>query len=606
MAHFRNAFRKSVTRWVSVRPKLGITAQKLLGLILFSFSAGVLAGQQPTGNPQGTNPAIKVDQVGYLSDAPKIAFYAGTQLAESFTVRNTSSGKEVFRGKLGIAEQDRDTGDRVQQADFTGLKVPGTYVIEIPGVGRSWRFDIGSDVYARAYSIVMRGFYGQRCGTAVDMAPEFAGYKHAACHLHGEFHPSSGKMGVRDNLGGWHDAGDYGRYTVNSGISTGSLLWAWEMFGARLKDRRLNIPESGKGTPDILSEARWNIEWMLKMQDEDGGAWHKQTSTKFADFIAPEADKLTSEVIGTGAAPFKSTCATADLGAVAAIAARVYAPFDKKFADKNLAAARKAWEWAAANPKVTFRNPAGVVTGEYGDNECGDEMLWLSAELWRTTGEQKYNQYFVEHYRDYLKTVQDATADSWAQLAPMALWTYALAVRRGGDASAVEEIRKTSAEAAREIVRRTRANPYQVSLTSKDYVWGSNGLAAQYSVQLLVTNALAPDESFPVVAMENLHYLFGRNTFSLSWVTQLGENPFHHPHHRPSVASGLKEPWPGLLSGGPNAGRQDDALKALPTLPPAKVYVDDTASYASNEIAINWQAALAFALAGELRQSPAR
>ena len=102
-------------------------------------------------------------------------------------------------------------------------------------------------------------------------------------------------------------------------------------------------------------------------------------------------------------------------------------------------------------------------------------------------------------------------------------------------------------------------------------------------------------------ARDNLHYLLGRNTFSLSWVTQVGENPFQHPHHRPSsVIHG--PPWPGLLSGGPNAGRGDPVVAKLPRdLPPAKVYADQLASYASNEIAINWQASLVFLLAGELR-----
>jgi endoglucanase len=193
------------------------------------------------------------------------------------------------------------------------------------------------------------------------------------------------------------------------------------------------------------------------------------------------------------------------------------------------------------------------------------------------------------------------TPDSWAQMSPMALWTYAMAKPAGQDKAAMAKIRTASIKAAEQIVQRTRANPYHVSLRSKDYVWGSNGLAAQYGMQLLVTNALAPNPAFRAAAMDNLHYLLGRNTFSLSWVTQVGENPFRHPHHRPSVAMSANEPWPGLMSGGPNANRQDDVLKKLPeALPPAKVYVDDKESYASNEIAINWQAALAFLLAGQL------
>jgi endoglucanase len=546
--------------------------------------------------------ALKVDQVGYRSTASKVALYTSEAQGEQFLVKRADTGEKVFIGKFSSPKRDPDTGELVRAADFSSVTADGTYYLEVAGVGRSWKFTISPDVFSRTYYLAMLGFYGQRCGTAVDLGPEFPGYKHPACHLHGEFHSSSGRTGTRDNVGGWHDAGDFGRYTVNSGISTGTLLWAWEFFPDKLRNRNLNIPETGNGVPDILNEARWNIEWMLKMQDDEGGAWHKQTSERFPGFVSPDSDQLPSKVIGTGAAPFTSTCATADLAAVAAISARVFAGFDKSFSERNLAAAWKAWDWTERNPNVTFKNPAGVNTGEYGDKDCSDERLWAAAELWRTTGDAVYDAYFLAHYDKFLPLLASAVPDSWAQLGPMALWTYALSNRKDTDKAAVDAIRKASVEAGREIVRRTQANPYHVGLRAKDYVWGSNGLAAQYGMQLMVTNALAPDPAFQQAATDNLHYLLGRNTFSLSWVTQVGENAFQHPHHRPSVASGLDKPWPGLLSGGPNADRQDAVLKELPNLPPAKVYRDDKESYASNEIAINWQAALVFLLAGELQQ----
>jgi len=543
---------------------------------------------------------IKLDQVGYLPGRPKVAFVAGAPNAQVFEVRRASDNSTVFRGALGPAAADADSGDQVRAADFSSLHEVGRFYLDVPGVGRSWTFAVQPDVLSHTYYLTMRAFYGQRCGTAVDLGPEFPGYAYPACHLKGEFHPSSGKQGPRDNVGGWHDAGDYGRYVVNSGITTGTLLWTWEIYGTKVKNIKLNIPESGNGVPDILNEARWNLEWMLKMQDVDGGAWPKQTSVSFPGFIMPQDDKLPSEVIGTGQEPFKSTCATADLAAVAAIAARVYKPFDAKFADRNLEAARKAWQWTEKYPNVTFKNPPDVRTGEYGDSNCRDERLWAAAELWRTTGEKTYNDYFLKNYADFRPNLDAPATEGWREVAPMGLWTYVLAQRKG-DAVAVADIRKSTAGAARVLVERTRKNPYHVSLVDKDYVWGSNGVAANYGVQLLVANAISPDSSLVEAALDNLHYLLGRNTFSISWVTQVGENPYHHPHHRPSGADKNAEPWPGLLSGGPNANRQDAVLKALPAdFPPAKIYADEQASYASNEIAINWQAAMVFLIAGNL------
>jgi endoglucanase len=153
--------------------------------------------------------------------------------------------------------------------------------------------------------------------------------------------------------------------------------------------------------------------------------------------------------------------------------------------------------------------------------------------------------------------------------------------------------------AADAIVARSVANGYRISLTAGDYVWGSNGVAANYGLQLLVADATRPDRRYLEAARANLYYLLGRNTFSLSWLSGVGANPFRHPHHRPSGADANAEPWPGLLSGGPNRRKQDPALQKLPDgLPPARMYLDEQDSFASNENAINWNAALVFLLAG--------
>jgi endoglucanase len=540
---------------------------------------------------------IRVDQVGYLTNAAKVAMVSSKTLATQFTVKQSKDGKVAFHGSLPAPVEDNDSGDLLQAADFGTLIKPGTYYIDVPGVGRSWDFDIGPDVYAKTWRLAMRSYYGQRCGIAVDLGPEFPGYKHEACHLEGAYHDSSGKTGPHVSQGGWHDAGDYGRYVVNSGISTGTLLWTYEMYGARLKGVNLNIPETGKAVPDMLSEIRWNLEWMLSMQDDDGGVWHKQTSEKFSDFIMPEKDKLISFVIGTGKEPFKSTCATGDFAAVMAIAGRVYQPYNPNFGNKCLKAAQKAWTWIEKNPNVTFRNPPGVATGEYGDGNCADERLWAAAELFRTTGAQEYSRYFLEHYAAFRKSNGEPEPPSWANVASLAFWTYAQA--KGGDAVAANAIRHDAIAAADEIVKRTSSNGYRISLITRDYVWGSNGVLANYGMQLLITDTLAHNTRYREAALEDVHYLLGRNTFSLSFVTRVGENPFRHPHHRPSGADDNPEPWPGLLSGGPNHGRQDAAMKKLsPDLPPAKMYLDEQEAYAANEVAINWNAPLVFLLAG--------
>ena len=526
----------------------------------------------------------------------------------------------LFEGHVSAPSVDAASGDTIAVADFSAFTTPGTYQLEVDGT-LSDPFTIAPTVYANALRLTMRGYYGQRCGCSVDLGN---GYKHPACHLDGAFDPTSGHTGSVPNAGGWHDAGDYGRYIVNSGISTGTLLWAWEMYPDALHSLALDIPESGGKIPDFLAEIKWNLNWMLSLQDPaDGGVWHKQTSLHFCAFILPQDDHLPSEIIGTGVAPYKSTCATADFAAVMAIAARCYLPFDQAFAARCLAAARAAWTWASKFPNVTFTNPPTVSTGGYGDNHCSDELLWASAELYRTTREPQYESAVVESIKPVLPKLK-ITVPSWNNVASLGLWTYALATTTQGAPSSMtvasstpgapssatvpsspkvgsrnhsSAIQQATQTAAAELIARIHTSGYGNSLSLADYHWGSNSNAGNQSLLLLVANRFQPNQAAVDAALSNLHYLIGRNCFGVSWVTQLGHRPFQHPHHRPSAADGIAAPWPGLLSGGPNAHGGDAVADALPKAPPMRMWLDDQRAYSMNEIAINWNAPLVFLLA---------
>ena len=546
------------------------------------------------------SPEIRIDQVGYLPGSAKVAVVVSDSAGENFSLKRKGSDEALFTGKIGEPTRDTLSGDTVRWADFSELRDPGEYVIEVENLGPSYPFTIGADVFRRTYYLALRSFYGQRCGTGVDLGDEFPGYRYEACHANGRFHGSSGRTEDRASTYGWHDAGDYGRYIVNSGITTGTLLWTYEMFKPRIEAISLNLPESANSTPDILDEIRWNLEWMLTMQDEDGGVWHKQTSASFPGFVMPERDTTVSLIVGTGAAPFKSSCATGDFAAVLAIAGRVYKPFDADFANRATESATRAWQWLNENPNVMFRNPTGVSTGEYGDGNCSDERLWAAAELWRTTGDTSFNEYVQQNYRAFLPRA--STPPGWNSVGALGLWTYALGRRDGSDETVVAAIRERTAAAAEQLAMRTLQSPYRTTMTAADFNWGSNSVAANYGLLFLIADALQPDERFKQAALENIHYLLGRNAFSVSWVTQVGSNPFRHPHHRPSGADKNPEPWPGLLSGGPNRNRtQDNVLRRFPEgLPAMKYWADEQDSYASNENAINWNAPLVFLLAGTL------
>jgi endoglucanase len=553
-----------------------------------------------TNAASSSAPDAAFNQVGFLPDGEKIATLPARDAADtSFQIVPETPSRlmnsSVFHGTLAAAQLDEASGDRVALADFSAWTTPGRYRLLAQG-RRSEPFSIGQDVYRDALRLSMRAYYGQRCGCAVDLG---GGYRHAACHLSGAYHRTSGRQGTVANHGGWHDAGDYGRYIVNCGITCGTLLWAWELYPQVLRGLALNIPESGGKLPDYLAEVRWNLEWMLSLQDSDGGVWHKQTSEQFCAFILPEKDALTSYIIGTGKSPFKSTVATADLAAVMAIAARCYGAYDPVFAGRCLAAAKNGWSWAIAHPDIPFTNPPGIGTGGYDDRHCNDAILWASAELWRTTGDTRYEQTFLSGAAA-LPPETNIKAPSWPNVAPMAYWTYLfsdrVAQRKTSDALKSRILKETAA-AAQLLIDRRASSGYGNTLAPVDYIWGSNSVAANQSLLLFIANHFQPDPHAVQAALGNLHYLLGRNCFGVSWVTHVGANPFQHPHHRPSAADDVAAPWPGLMSGGPNARPGDQIARTLPKLPPMRMWLDDQSAYSLNEVAINWNAPLVFLLA---------
>jgi endoglucanase len=538
--------------------------------------------------PSALGAAIHLNQLGYLPGGRKVGTVANLSGVDEFAV-HTLAGNEVFRGKLGAAKADGASGDVTRAADFSEVMTPGTYRVKC-GDLLSDAMVIGDGVYGRALYLTARAYYGQRCGCAVDLGD---GYKHPACHLDGAYHWSSGKAGKLKRVGGWHDAGDYGRYVANSGITTATLLYAAEMWPEVVGELRLDNGKRRGKMPDLLAEVKWNLDWMFGLQDADGGVWHKQTSENFCGFIMPEKDTLPSYVIGSGRIPWKTTAATADLAAVAAIAARLMRGFDKRYAAECLARARKAWAWAVEHPDEEFENPPGVSTGDYGDRKVGDELMWASAELFRTTGEPQFEAQFRTEFAPVTGRLWMADP-SWANL--LAMGCYAYAMSKGADVQVRDVIVEGFKRAADELVKVSAGNGYGHTLAKDKYYWGSNGMVGNQGMLLMLAERLGLT-GYKQTALGNLDYLLGRNCLGVSWVTGVGVRPVMKPHHRPSAADGIEAPWPGLLSGGPNRNPGDDVARALPKgLPPMRMWVDDQRAYSLNEVAINWNAPLVFLL----------
>ncbi len=543
---------------------------------------------------------VMVNQAGYLPDQQKFVY--STDRADSFFVIDAASGAIRYKGAFTRASSnDAATGSATYAGDFTSLESDGRYRVATSLSDSSYPFTISDNVFQDVYRESLKSFYFQRCGMA--LTPQHAGvYARGTCHTNdATFHLSTGKTGSMKATGGWHDAGDYGKYVVNAGVTVGTLLMAYELFPSKFKCDDLNIPESGNGVPDILDEVRYELDWLFEMQDPlDGGVYFKVTPANFSGFIMPSQDTSTRYVYG------KSTTATGDFAAAMAMAARIYSRFDTAFASRCLHAALAAWGYLSANSKIVpaggFHNPEGTRTGEYGDPNDSDERLWAAAELYISTGSDNFNTYFADNCggRDAF-----ASTMAWRNVRDLGLLDYLTCDRTNSDSTLKGTLLRSFDTYCESLVRIASNDGLNVSILPSQYVWGSNGEVLNNAVVLIVGYTLTGKKEYYNTALEQLNYVLGCNMKDMSYITGVGTASPMHIHHRPSASDGIAEPVPGLLAGGPDRGRYDAVLRSMYTdsTPPAKCYVDNQGSYASNEIAINWNAPLVF-VSGYFNEAP--
>jgi alpha-glucosidase len=577
------------------------------------ISPGGAAGAMGSAVPA---PMIDLNQVGFYPPGPKMAVVTvasakasadetGTPVTDQFFVVGASSGDTVFTGRLGPLMASANSSLSTRLADFSELKKEGVYCVLVPGMERSYPFRIGSGVLYPVVTAALKGFYYQRSGMA--LAPEYAGqWGRPAGHSDTQVlvHPSAATAlrpagTIISTPGGWYDAGDYNKYIVNSGITMGTLLDAYEDFPGFFDTLHTHIPPMA-GVPDLLNEVLYNLRWMLTMQDpDDGGVYHKCTNAVFDGMVMPGVTKAPRYVVEKG------TAATLDFAAVMAQAARVLRHFQTALpglSDTCLRAAEQAWKWALKNPNLAYDQNAmnrsflpQVTTGAYGDLSFKDEWFWAAAELMVSTGDAAYGP-MVRAQLD-----NPMNLPSWSNVQMMGGYTLLRyqASLPAGWAAVVGGIRERLMATANRYLDKIGSNAFHTVIgeSRSDFVWGSNSVAANQGMLLVNAWLQTRDKKYLGPALANLDYLLGMNATGYCFVTDIGTHSTMHPHHRPSVADGIVLPVPGLMAGGPNPGQQDHQHYAFSE--PETSYTDQDGAYASNEIAINWNAPLVY-LAGAI------
>lgn len=546
---------------------------RLLSTLLLISCTAIVYGQAQ----------IAINQVGFYPAAVKKAIIRNNEGGPFYVT--SKKGDTVFTGVLQGPYHNSYSPHATYAADFSQLQKAGTYRLHAAN-SSSYTFRIGNHVHDTVAKAAMKGYYFQRASMPLTAA--CAGqWQRAAGHPDTVVlvHPSA--AGSRSQIsapGGWYDAGDYNKYIVNSGITMGTLLSLYEDFPAYCQRIRLDIPESNNRLPDLLDECLYNLRWMLCMQDpDDGGVYNKLTNPSFDGMIMPDKAVKERYVVQKG------TTATLDFAAVMAQAARVYAPFKRELpglADSCRLASLKAWKWALKHPQMAYRQDEmnktfkpGIVTGGYGDEIMQDEFTWAAAELYVTTGDAAY----LSHVR--ILPGNYWVLPTWSQVQALGYYTL---LRKGKLKDSLQQALIVFAD---KLLAGSNQSAYQAVMGKQagDFTWGSSSVAANQGIALLQAYRLTRKQAYLDGALANLDYLLGRNATGYCFLTGFGSKRVMHPHHRVSVADGITDPVPGLLSGGPNPGKQDKCTTYTSSVPD-EAFTDNDCSYASNEIAINWNA----------------
>ncbi|HEU4577386.1 MAG TPA: glycoside hydrolase family 9 protein, partial [Polyangiaceae bacterium] len=572
---------------------------KLAGVSLTDTTPSVPVG----GDPGGTGVSIAVNQVGYLPQGPKLATVRTTATEGLPWELRDANGSPLASGTSSPFGADALSGDSLQRIDFSSFTGSGSGLRLAVAGATSAAFSVRSDVYAALARDSLRFYYYQRCGqalsqpqaenTAFARSLDHAGDGSASCSA-----GQSCNAGYPLNVsGGWHDAGDYGKYVVSGAVSVWTLMnlyernARWNAAPASLGDSKLNTAPSN-GVSDLLDEARQELEFLLGMQVPEGNplagmAHHKLHSDDWVPMPTHPDNDTSSRLLRP-----PSTAATLDLAAVAAQCARIWREFDPAFAARCQSAAERAWSAGQAHPALFAPANSNVGGGPYDDGSVGDEFYWAASELYATTGRAEYGDYLRSS--SHFATFSSGSAPlSWPGTAGFGTISLALAANdlAAGDLSLV---RQAIIDQADQLASIQDQNGYCVPLSG--VIWGSNGDALNAGIVLALAYDLTGDDRYLKGAAAALDYVLGNNPLDRSYVTGYGAGAvtkIHHTNFAPYLNASFPQPPPGFIVGGPNSDLTAFADPGVSrSCSPLRCWSETSGAYWFIEVAVNWYAPL--------------
>ena len=530
-------------------------------------------------NEDSINGSVKVNQVGYLPKGPKMAyignFLGGSnniiQMMEispnSYEVKDKITKQTVFTGTPLFRGYDPLSGEKVYECNFAAFETPGNYYLHVPGIGRSYNFNIADNVYDTTYLKVMRELYYQRCGIALES--KYAGkWTHGICHQNDGIPGDDWATSVLYNgesltdkinlTHGWHDAGDYGKYMYWAAWPLFRIFTSYELFHEKFRDNELNIPESGNGVPDILDEAKWEVDWMRNMQAPDGGVYERVTTVDWP-YTMPEFDNFETRFIRQ-----KTTYTTGIFAALMAQSYRIFHPYFPQYADECLVKAKKAWDFLSIH---TSPLPVGGYQGSGGlkDETDQDERAWGNIELYKATGETKYLDSFNVHWQFYghISSIYGSGESLASNHQLCASISYATATNVPVNNTLLTKIKSEYIKYFTEpiVIKQTDGSKYRVG-TREDVLawiaWGKFAMSTTYTWDLILAhyfsgNNLTGNTRYLDYGKINLNVQLGANPQNTTYITGIGSKSPRDPLQHPSLHDGIDDPVPGIAVFGPAA-----------------------------------------------------
>ncbi len=430
-------------------------------------------------------PDIMVDQVGYAQNSSKIAIFRGEKLPDTYDLVDADTEEVVYSGSIEAKGYNEVTQENISYGDFTDFKVPGTYYLQADIIGQSYLFRIEENPYADIFAAIQKQYYFNRCCFTLSTSLAEAA-AHNACHTKTAQLKEDTAVQI-DVPGGWHIDGNGNRDVAKGCQAVNSLLLAYELYGSVFTDD-IGIPESGNGIPDIIDEVKYEIDWLLKLQDATSGAVYSAVSV----IEDNESYSLYIEPV--------TVDATIQFAATLAKFSYLYQNYDRDFATQCLRASDKAYRYVE----------------QYLDTVSKEAYFHATAELYRASGNYSYRNAIHQYLNE------EAVLDIENEFFFWGCVTY-LSTKQKVDLNLSETVILNLLRNVEKISLDSKNSKY---LTEGNREQNNNHELLQKMGRLTVVDHIITNHEYMTVLENHLHYFLGRNAESISYIDGAGSRNY--------------------------------------------------------------------------------